>query len=51
MTKYSDSDSVPYNPYSVHPYFKDHKKWDVTSETAPPTTHVAGGHRGLNLDI
>ena len=20
MTKYSDSDSVPYNPYSVHPY-------------------------------
>ena len=31
--------------------FKDHKKWDVTSETAPPTRHVAGGHRGLNLHI
>ena len=29
MTKYSDSDSVPYNPYSVHPYLQDQPNMSI----------------------
>ena len=35
MTKYSDSDSVPYNPYSVHPYPRPKKNFGPNIAFAP----------------
>jgi hypothetical protein len=31
--------------------FKDHKGWENTGGTVPPTRHVAGGHVGLNMNL
>ena len=31
--------------------FKDHKGWKNGSTSVPPTRHVAGGHRGMNLHL
>ena len=31
--------------------FKDHKGWDNTKKTVPPTRQVAGGHVGLNMNL
>ena len=31
--------------------FKDHKGWTEDKGGVPPTRHVAGGHRGMNLHI
>ena len=31
--------------------FKDHKNWTKESGGVPPTRHVAGGHKGMNLHL
>ena len=31
--------------------FKDHKGWDNSQGSVPPTRHVAGGHVGLNMNL
>ena len=31
--------------------FKDHKNWTKDSGSVPPTRHVAGGHKGMNLHL
>ena len=35
----------------VHLLFKDHKGWSEDKGGVPPTRHVAGGDRGMNLHI
>ena len=31
--------------------YKDHKGWDASMGTTPPTRPVAGGHLGINMQI
>ena len=31
--------------------FKDHKGWKNGSPDVPPTRHVAGGHKGMNMHL
>ena len=35
----------------VHLLYKDHKGWDKSKGGVPPTRHVAGGNRGVNLHL
>ena len=35
----------------VHLLYKDHKGWDQSKGGVPPTRHVAGGNRGINLHL
>ena len=48
MTKYSDSDLVPYNPYSVHPYMVklEEKKTVLTQIKKAFETLVANFDKG-----
>ena len=35
----------------VHLLYKDHKGWSSDKGGVPPTRHVAGGNRGMNLHV